>query len=181
MNPRITIVSGTNRPDSTSLALSRHLEHIYSSNGAQIKLLDLGQISFGDLGPAAYETPSDTTRPDVRAVLDADGLLIVTPEYNGSFPGVLKLFIDILPFPAALEGKPSAFVGVAAGQWGALRAVEQLQAIFAYRNALLFPKRVFIPESDDNVIRGQPTQDYAQRLQQQATVFISYVRKHTES
>ena len=42
-------------------------------------------------------------------------------------------------------GKPVAFVGEANGAYGALRAVEQLQGVFAYRNAHQYPKRVFIP------------------------------------
>jgi len=58
-------------------------------------------------------------------VLMAAGLHVVLPEYNGSYPGVLKYFIDMLKFPESFENKPAAFVGVANGQWGALRAVEQ--------------------------------------------------------
>jgi NAD(P)H-dependent FMN reductase len=79
-------------------------------------------------------------------VLDAAGLHLVTPEYNGSFPGVLKYFIDMLKFPESFERKPVAFVGVSAGVWGALRPVEQLQMVFGYRNAHVYPERVFIPQ-----------------------------------
>ena len=51
----------------------------------------------------------------------------------------------MLPFPESFESRPVTFTGVAAGQFGALRPVEQLQQIFAYRNAYLYPNRVFIP------------------------------------
>ena len=76
--------------------------------------------------------------------MDAAGIHIVLPEYNGSFPGVLKYFIDLLKFPDSFEHKPTAFTGVTSGSWGALRAVEQLQMVFGYRNAHVFPERVFI-------------------------------------
>jgi len=74
----------------------------------------------------------------------ADGIVTVVPEYNGSFPGVLKYFIDMLRFPESLYGIPAAFVGIAAGEWGALRAVEQMEMVFQYRHAHLFGRRVFI-------------------------------------
>ena len=51
----------------------------------------------------------------------------------------------MLPFPESFEQRPVCFVGLAAGIWGALRPVEQLQAIFGYRNAYIFPERVFMP------------------------------------
>ena len=78
-------------------------------------------------------------------VLEARGLHLVVPEYNGSFPGVLKYFIDMLKFPDSFDAKPVAFTGEAAGIWGAIRPIEQLQQIFGYRNAHLYPDRVFIP------------------------------------
>ena len=78
-------------------------------------------------------------------VLAAAGLHVVTPEYNGSFPGVLKYFIDLLKYPDSFEHKPVAYVGEASGTWGGLRAVEQLQMVFGYRHAHSYPVRVFIP------------------------------------
>jgi chromate reductase, NAD(P)H dehydrogenase (quinone) len=58
----------------------------------------------------------------------------------------LKYFIDMLKFPESFEYKPVCFTGLAAGIWGALRPVEQLQVIFGYRNAHIFPTRVFLPQ-----------------------------------
>lgn len=88
--------------------------------------------------PASFKRYSD-------AVLSSDGLVVVTPEYNGGIPGVLMYFIDMLPAPESCAQRSVCFVGLAAGIWGALRPVEQLQAIFGYRNAFLFPERVFMP------------------------------------
>ena len=61
----------------------------------------------------------DGSGPEQQRVLDAAGLHIITPEYNGSFPGVLKYFIDMLKFPESFVEKPVAFTGEAAGLWGA--------------------------------------------------------------
>ena len=86
-------------------------------------------------------------------VLDAAGLHVVTPEYNGSFPGVLKYFIDMLKFPESFDRKPVAFLGEAAGTWGGLRSVEQLQMIFGYRNATSSPSASSSPASASNSTR----------------------------
>ena len=176
---RITIISGTNRTGSATRALAGHVAALYAAEGAKTALLDLATLGPEWFTPDAYAARNDTTRPEARAVLDADGLVVLTPEYNGSFPGVLKLFLDLLPFPAALDGRPAAFIGLAAGNWGGLRAVEQLQSIFAYRNAHLFPQRIFIPNSDDNLDNGTPKPDYATRLAKQTTDFLTYVRLFT--
>jgi NAD(P)H-dependent FMN reductase len=108
-------------------------------------------------------------------------LVIVTPEYNGGVPGVLKYFVDMLPFPESFASRPVCFVGLAAGIWGALRPVEQLQAIFGYRNAYIFPERVFIPGVGKLLDEaGRLTSaDLEQRLAAQAagfTVFVETLR-----
>ena len=52
----------------------------------------------------------------------------------------------MLKFPESLYRKPSAFIGLAAGQFGGLRAVEQLEMVFNYREANIFGQRVFFPK-----------------------------------
>lgn len=141
----ILIVSGTNRPESSSLKITRLIEGHYRQAGIQTDFLSLTDLPLEVFQPSAYATKPAGMLAIQQRVLDAAGLHIVTPEYNGSFPGVLKYFIDMLKFPESFERRPVAFTGVAAGIWGALRAIEQLQMIFGYRNAHLFPERVFIP------------------------------------
>ena len=111
-------------------------------------------------------------------ILNSSGLVIVTPEYNGSMSGALKLFIDLLPFPESFEGKAVCYVGIASGQFGALRPVEHLQQVFGYRNAYNFPKRVFIPAVHDFLDdeKGILDDDLASRLMDQARSFVEFCR-----
>jgi NAD(P)H-dependent FMN reductase len=141
----ILVISGTNRPGSNAMRVSGRLIEHYRSAGVEVALL-----SLTELPPEVFDSSSYATKPTgmvaiQQRVLDAIGLHVVTPEYNGSFPGVLKYFIDMLKFPESFERKPVAFTGEAAGIWGGFRSVEQLQLIFGYRNAYIFPERVFIP------------------------------------
>lgn len=141
----ILIISGTNRPDSNAMRLSTILAELYAKHSTPAEVFSLRELPPEAFAPESYASKPASVRAIQQRVLDAAGLHIVTPEYNGSFPGVLKYFIDLLKFPESFEHKPVAFVGEANGVWGGLRSVEQLQGVFAYRNAHQFPKRVFIP------------------------------------
>jgi NAD(P)H-dependent FMN reductase len=85
----------------------------------------------------------------------------------------------MLKFPESFEHRPVCFTGLAHGMWGALRPVEQLQAIFGYRNAYLFPERVFLPKIDDLLDGAGRLKDpeLLQRLKTQAEGFVDFVER----
>jgi len=175
----IVIISGTNRPGSNTRKVTAHVESIYKSLGVKTLLLDLADMPEEIFSPSSYaEKPAGFSK-FTDAILAADGVVIVTPEYNGGIPGVLKYFIDMLPFPESFEHRPVCFVGLSAGIWGALRPVEQLQAIFGYRNAFIFPERVFMPgigkllEASGKFVGD----DIPKRLHNQAAGFVDFVEK----
>ena len=142
----ITIISGTNRQGSVSLRVATYVAGLYNAmDGVNATVLDLRDLPADLLSPDAYANKPEALQPMVDQVLTSDGLVVVTPEYNGSYPGVLKLFIDMLPFPDAFERRPVCYIGLAAGYWGGLRPVEQLQQVFGYRNAEQYCERVFFP------------------------------------
>ncbi|MCD8481924.1 MAG: NAD(P)H-dependent oxidoreductase [Verrucomicrobia bacterium] len=173
----ITIISGTNREGSQSLKLATKLQDMYQDLGEEVSLLDLRLLPSESFQPGAYANkPEALTQQFIAPVLGSKGLVVVVPEYNGSFPGVLKLFVDLLPFPESFECRPVAFVGLAAGQFGALRAVEQMQQVFAYRNAHLFNHRVFIPAAyklftEDGAIADNELESRLRKQAEKFTVF----------
>jgi NAD(P)H-dependent FMN reductase len=175
----IYVISGTNRPGSKTRIVSGLITSFLKEAGAEVALLDLQELPLDLFHPDSYaEKPAAFSRFS-DAVLASEGLLIVTPEYNGSFPGVLKVFIDHLKFPESFEHRPVGFVGLAAGPWGALRAVEQLQQIFSYRNAHLYPRKVLIPSvfkavSDEGTLTDP---DIERHLRASATGFVSFIKK----
>jgi NAD(P)H-dependent FMN reductase len=176
---KLTLVSGTNRPNSNTRKITAVLADIYAELGQPAEILDLADLPAEIFLPSAYaEKPAAFARFD-DAILASDGVHIVTPEYNGGIPGVLKYFIDMLSHPEAVEGRAFAFTGVSAGVWGALRPIEQLAAIFSYRNGHLYPKRVFLPGIGKMLAEdGRLTNaDALQRLRAQADGFIEFVGK----
>jgi len=173
----IVIISGTNRPGSNTRKVSARVESLYRALGVETLVLDLAALPADLFSPTAYAAKPAGFSHFTDPILAADGLVVVTPEYNGGMPGVLKYFIDMLPFPESFEQRPVCFVGLAAGLWGALRPVEQLQTIFGYRNAYLFPERVFMPGINRVLDEaGQFTNpDTLERLKSQAAGFVGFV------
>lgn len=141
----IVVIAGTNRPHSNTLKVARLVEKTLLEYEERVSLIDLSQLPVELFEPSSYATKPNSFRPFQEAVLAAAGIVTVVPEYNGSYPGVLKYFIDMLPFPESLVGKPAAFIGLSSGRWGGLRAVEQLAMVFQYRQAHLYGRRVFLP------------------------------------
>jgi len=178
--PRVlTLIVGTNRPGSNTRKVAKVIEGLYAGLGVPLQILDLAQLPPEIFSPASYGEKPAAFKPFSDAVLNADGLIIVSPEYNGSMPGVLKYFIDMLKFPESFERRPVCFVGLAAGLWGALRPIEQLQAVFGYRNAFLFPERVFLPRIDSLLTEQGTFKDteLPERLRAQAEGFVDFVER----
>ena len=175
----ITLLIGTNRPANNTRKIARHVEEIYAELKVPLRVLDLTHLPQEIFLPTSYAEKPKSFQPFADAVLQASGLHVVSPEYNGGIPGVLKYFIDMLKFPESFEHRPVCFTGLAAGVWGALRPVEQLQAIFGYRNAFIYPDRVFMPHIhtllDEN---GRlKNQELLERLRKQASGFVDFVEK----
>ena len=177
MRGPIMIISGTNRPNSNALRLARIVEAHYRGLQVPVELYSLAELPREVFDGSVYATKPPAFVAVQQRVLDASGLHVITPEYNGSFPGVLKYFIDLLKFPESFDRKPVAFVGEAAGTWGGLRSVEQLQLVFGYRNAHVYPDRVFIPGVNKLINPdGQLTDPaVADRLRKQVDGFVGFI------
>ena len=177
-NGPILIISGTNRPNSSALKVSRVLERHYAAANVPADLLNLEDLPCELFQGSVYKVKPPAMVELQDRVIAAAGLHVVTPEYNGSFPGVLKYFIDLLKYPDSFEHKPIAYVGEASGTWGGLRAVEQLQMVFGYRHAHSYPVRVFIPGVQKLFdVAGTLTDPAIDgRLAEQTRGFAKYIR-----
>ncbi|MEJ0091804.1 MAG: NAD(P)H-dependent oxidoreductase [Limisphaerales bacterium] len=175
----ITLIAGTNRPGSNTRKVVAQFEEIYAGLKVPVQVLDLAKLPPEIFAPTSYAEKPKSFQPFMDAVLQSAGLHVVTPEYNGSVPGVLKYFIDMLKFPESFERRPVCFTGLAAGMWGALRPVEQLQAIFGYRNAHIYPERVFMPQINNLLDASGKIKDaeLLGRLKAQAEGFVGFVEK----
>lgn len=140
----ITIISGTNRPGSRSLEIAQLVLSFFEGHGTKAQILDLKSIPFEQMTGAQY---SENKPPGVVKAIEmlhaSRAYYFVAPEYNGSMPGALKYFIDHWEYPRTFEYIPVAFLGLG-GRFGGVRPVEHLQQVMNYRNAYVFPERVFL-------------------------------------
>lgn len=172
------IISGTNRPGSRTLIVAQIIQSIWKNLGETVEIIDLCDIGLEDV--TGHQYGSDTLPKRLHEVIErinsADGLIFVCPEYNGSVPGALKYFIDFWKYPDTFESRPVAFVGLG-GRFGGLRPVEHLQGVFGYRNAFMYPVRVFLTDIWTNLKEGQITDARQLALMEvQAAGFQKFVR-----
>lgn len=173
----IEVVAGTDRPGSRTFQVAKLIHGYFNELKVQAEILNLGELPLHHIHGAGYD---QSQIKDMSKAVDrvdrADGLLMVIPEYNGSFPGALKHFIDYWRFPNSFEGRPVAFVGLG-GRFGGLRAVEHMQQIFGYRNAYMFPQRVFLMNVHNILKDGQLSDStLIDLLKTQAADFAKFIR-----
>jgi chromate reductase len=172
----IYIISGTNRKDSKTLEVSKIVQREFNAIGKETVIIDLCELPFDTLHTANYGKDVPPMFADIIQKLNkSDGIFLVTPEYNGSFPGILKYFIDYFSYPETFDSRPVAFVGLG-WRWGGLRPVEHLQQVFNYRNAFVFPERIFISNAPNVVADGELKDENCYKLlQKQVNGFIKFI------
>ncbi len=170
------IISATNRPQSNSFVVAQIVQKIYQNLKAHMEIISLQDVPFQSLisNPYPAVLPKEVKNIILKLNKSA-GFVIVCPEYNGSFPGIFKFFIDHWSYPETFEYRPVAFVGLG-GRFGALRAVEQLQQIMGYRNGFIYPERVFLQNISEQIVQGEiKDREIKNLLCQQAEGFLKFI------
>ncbi len=146
--PMLCIVSASNREENLTAIFSKYCEQVVQEMGEEVQYLaldhlpskiDLNSIYSGDNSPF-YQLGEEK-------VAKCDKFLFVIPEYNGSYPGVLKLLIDGIA-PKLFSGKKAALIGISAGHAGNLRGMDHFADVLNYINVNVMPKKLAIPRID---------------------------------
>jgi chromate reductase len=135
---RVLTISGSLRPDSLNTLLLRAAEEQAPAGVQLVRFTELAAIPpfHGERSdPGERPAPVRELSEQIEA---ADALLIATPEYNGSIPGVLKNALDWVstPFPDnVLRGKPVAVIGASTGGYGGMWAQAELRKVLGLTGA----------------------------------------------
>lgn len=140
-----TIIAATNRPDSYTLKLAEYYQRKFTEKEYPSTLLSLADVPDQVLHTDMYNTQHETFKSIQDLVTATEKFLFVVPEYNGSFPGVLKVFIDACKYPESFYGKKTALVGLSSGKYGNIRGIDHFTGICHYVNLLVMPLRLHIP------------------------------------
>ncbi len=174
---KIVGIAGSLRADSYSQMALKVAAQKVQALGAEVQILDLREMDL----PFCNGGDEYPNHPDVQrlqaAFMDADGLILVSPEYHGSVSGVLKNALDLMSFEQ-LSGKVAGFITILGGQSNS-NALNDLRVILRWVHAWSIPEQVaigsawkaFTPEgklSDEKL---------AERLDQFAKSLVENTRK----
>jgi len=140
----ITGISGSRRTGSYTRAAVAVALRGASEVKAITHLIDLAEFDLAFAGAGGNKGP-DFERLS-SAVKQADGIILGTPEYHGSFSGVLKNALDLMGFDE-FEGKMVGLVGVAGGAMGAFEALNSLRNVGRALHAWVVPEQASVPEA----------------------------------
>ena len=140
----VTIISSTNRPGSWTLKLAKYYQKRLGEKGMEAGLLSLDQLPASLIESDLYGKRSAEFMPIQKIITDTDKFLFVIPEYNGSYPGVLKAFIDACSFPESFYDKKAALTGVSSGKYGNIRGIDHFTGVCHYLNLHVMPLKLHI-------------------------------------
>jgi NAD(P)H-dependent FMN reductase len=172
----ITVVCSTNRKDAVSHLVAKTYMDILKSKSVDHQYINLGDLPIDFTFTALYENSgkNEVFNKYRSMMATSDKFVFIVPEYNGSFPGVLKAFIDGLEFPGSFTGKKAGLVGISSGIQGAGLALSHLTDIFNYCGTHVLAFKPKLMHIEANMTDGALSEPYQQFLQQQATDIISF-------
>ena len=138
----ITVISGTNRVDSHTSRISSIYQKLLKEHEPDSVKFDLAGLSSDLLLSEVYDhanKPVPVQKIQDEIFVPSDKFVFIIPEYNGSFPGVLKLLIDALDPRLAFRNKKAAIVGVSTGRAGNLRGMDHLSSVLHHMQVTVMP------------------------------------------
>jgi chromate reductase, NAD(P)H dehydrogenase (quinone) len=165
----ITIIAGTNRADSRTLKTANIYFRKLSLLADDVQLLSLENRQVWERGPSMLELES-------RFLLPANKFLFIMPEYNASFPGILKVMMDNSDVKKCWWYKKAALVGISDGRAGNLRGLEHMTAILHYLKVNVMYNKVLLSgvgneiDGDGNILKPATEQLIDLQIQE----FVDY-------
>lgn len=133
----VTIISGTNRSDSYSARIAKHYGRILDAQKIPHRILSLYDKNI-------LERSEEMEAIEAEFLIPASHFIFVVPEYNGSFPGILKLLLDHSDIKKAWYHKKALLTGIADGRGGNVRGVDHFTNVLHYLKVNLYYNKVHI-------------------------------------
>lgn len=172
----ITVINATNRPENqTGIVVSAYIK-VLNELGHATRLLNMADLPPDFVFNASFGRQSSEMNHIVSNTIDCcQKMVIISPEYNGSFPGVLKAFIDAI-HPKHFFGKRAALVGVASGRAGNLRGMDHLTDVLHHLGVEVLSYKVPISKLDSLLDSDKQLSDEAtlHALRKQAVRLIEF-------
>ncbi len=145
---KLAILCGSVRMGRKSIHVANHLVNTFEANPAfdSVELLDLADYNLPMMQERRGQHPNLPAAAEKLGMTleSADALVVVTPEYNGSYPGVLKNALDY--YLDEYRKKPVGIVSVSSGSMGGNLAHKELSVMFMRIGAFVSPSRLYVSE-----------------------------------
>lgn len=183
MSMTVVGISGSLRRDSYNTRLLQAAQKLMP-DGARLELHTMAGIPLYNADEEQAHGLPEAVVALKQAIVDADGLLIATPEYNNSIPGVLKNTIDWLSRPPeglakVFAGRPVAIIGATPGNFGTILAQNAWLPVMRTLGVNLWTEgRLMAPRAASLFDAEGPLSDEAlsRRLQAFMSGFVDYVK-----
>lgn len=137
----ITVISGTNNINSYTRIISQLYYDELKKHTQEVLFFSLEEMDGLTLYNCIYNSDDANIKVmEEKYFARSEKLLFVIPEYNGSFPGILKLLFDAMDVKKYVYGKKAGIVGVATGRAGNLRGIDHLTSIMQHMNVNVLPR-----------------------------------------
>ncbi len=152
----ITIIAGTNRAGSKTLKIAKYIHsELVKLTVEDVKILSLDDIDFSSISSNSYEQqPFSIQKIGVSYLMPARLFIFVIPEYNGSFPGILKMFIDLVStanLEMTFSNKKATLIGVAEGKAGNLMGLSHFATILQHIGLFIITKNLPISNISNQI------------------------------
>lgn len=153
----MVLISTTNRPNSYTLAITRTYYKLLEERKIASDIIDLAHLPADFIQAALYDKLGEQMEFNQIAdpISTGSKFVLIVPEYNGSFPGVLKAFIDGLNYKTSFRGKKVGLVGISSGAGGAAIAMSHLTDIFHYLGAEVMHFKPKLIQIDSYIKNGK--------------------------
>lgn len=139
------IISGTNRLGSNSLKVAEYYKKELNKRGEDWQVLSLVDLPHDILFTDLYGKRSTAFASIQELVSKAQKFVFIIPEYNGSYPGVLKTFIDACAYPVSFYHKKATLVGISTGKYGNIRGIDHFTGVCNYMRMHVMPLKIHVP------------------------------------
>ncbi len=174
---KITIICSTNRTNALSKKISQIYQGLLEKYNVSSEIIDLADLPSDFTETALYENSGKNEEFNIyrEKMKTTKKMVFIVPEYNGSFPGVLKAFIDGLEYPGTFKNKKCALVGLSSGVQGGGLALSHLTDIFNYCGMHVLAQKPKLAKIDRFFKDDKITNDlYVQLLEEQVEIFVEF-------
>ena len=171
----ITIISGTNRSNSNTYKVASTCKEILDNRDCASQIFSLEDLPNDFLFSEMYQDHTEEFTNTIEQYLhQVDKIIFVIPEYHGSYPGVLKSFMDAISDDDVMN-KKAMLIGVASGHAGAIRPLGHFTEVLHHLKVEVFsrkPKLSYIDKLLGPV--GINNKNTKENLETQLMLFLAF-------